>query len=270
MRAVIWFLLLAFAAVGLALAARYNEGYVLLVLPPWRAEVSLNLLILLLLLAFVAVHAMLLAIHHAVNLPRSAAEFRQRRRLEKASIDFREASRLMIEGRYGHAMRCAERAYAHHPEAGMVALVGWHAAHGLRDPERLGVWRTRAYAGGAATEQARLMTEAELALDERRFDDARGALEQLVAEGAGRLRRCVCCCAQSRALATGRPWHAWSNSWRSIASSRPTRRCRFGSEPCVKCCAVWPRIRGPCNVIGTILMRWIVPSRRLHSRPRAR
>ena len=47
MRAVLWMLLLAAIAVGVAVAARYNEGYVLLVLPPWRAELSLNLLVVL-------------------------------------------------------------------------------------------------------------------------------------------------------------------------------------------------------------------------------
>ena len=46
MRALFWLLILAALAVGLSLAARYNEGYVLLVLPPWRAEVSLNLFLL--------------------------------------------------------------------------------------------------------------------------------------------------------------------------------------------------------------------------------
>lgn len=183
MRAVVWLLLLAAAAVGLALAARYNEGYVLFVLPPWRAELSLNFLALLLLAGFIAAHGFLLALRHAVNLPRSVADFRRRRALEKASADFREASRLMVEGRYGHAIRCAERAYPNHPEAGMVALVGWHAAHGLRDPERVAIWRARAYAGGPVVEQARLMTDAELALEERRFDDAREALEQLAARG---------------------------------------------------------------------------------------
>ena len=39
-------------AVGLVIAARYNNGYVLLVLPPWRAELSLNLAIMLALSAF--------------------------------------------------------------------------------------------------------------------------------------------------------------------------------------------------------------------------
>ncbi len=37
MRALFWLLTLAALAVGLSLAARYNDGYVLLVLPPCRA-----------------------------------------------------------------------------------------------------------------------------------------------------------------------------------------------------------------------------------------
>ena len=47
MRSLFWLLALAAIAVGLAIAGRYNEGYVLLVMPPWRAEVSLNFFILL-------------------------------------------------------------------------------------------------------------------------------------------------------------------------------------------------------------------------------
>jgi HemY protein len=183
MRAVAWLMLMATAAVVLALAARYNEGYVLFVLSPWRAELSLNFLLLLLLAGFIVAHVFLSALRHAVNLPHSVAEFRRRRTLEKASIDLREATRLMIEGRYGHAIRCAERAYPNHPESGMVALAGWHAAHGLRDTERVKIWRERTYACGPSIDQARLMTEAELALDERRFDDAREALEKLAAGG---------------------------------------------------------------------------------------
>ena len=183
MRIVAWLLLLAASAIGLALAARYNDGYALLVLPPWRVDLSLNLLLLLLLVAFFVVHGLLLTLRNALKLPRSVAEFRRRRALDKSSVDLREASRLMVEGRYGHALRCVERAYLNHPDTGMVALVGWRAAHGLRDPERVKTWRTRAYAAGPGIEQALLMTEAELALEERRFDDARVALEKLAAGG---------------------------------------------------------------------------------------
>ena len=49
MKGLLWVLALFALAVGISLAAHVNDGYVLLVLPPYRAEISLNLAILLLL-----------------------------------------------------------------------------------------------------------------------------------------------------------------------------------------------------------------------------
>lgn len=183
MRVIFWLLVLAALAVALSLAARYNEGYVLLVLPPWRAEASLNLFVLLCLVSLVAGYAFLSLLRHTLRLPTLVGEFRARRAAEKAAEQLRLASRLLVEGRYGHAMRAAENCWPHHPDAGMVALVGWRAAHALHDVVNESTWRERARAAGDDIAQARLMTEAELALDGRRFDDARDALRQLVARG---------------------------------------------------------------------------------------
>ena len=47
MRILLWLLALFALAVGVSLAFGYNEGYVLVVLPPWRIELSLNLFIVL-------------------------------------------------------------------------------------------------------------------------------------------------------------------------------------------------------------------------------
>ena len=43
MKVLLWLLTLFTLAVGISLAAHYNQGYVLLVMPPYRAEISLNL-----------------------------------------------------------------------------------------------------------------------------------------------------------------------------------------------------------------------------------
>ena len=109
MRALFWLLVLASLAVGLALAARYNEGYVLLVLPPWRAEVSLNLFILLCAGGFFLIYLLARAVSHTLSLPRAVAEFRRRRQQDQSSRALRDAWRQLLEGRYGHALRCAER-----------------------------------------------------------------------------------------------------------------------------------------------------------------
>ena len=182
MRALFWLLILAALAVGLALAARYNDGYVLLVLPPWRAEVSLNLFLVASLANFFFVYLLARAVSHTLGLPRAVAEFRRRRQQDKAALALRDAWRLLQEGRYGHAMRCAEKTRADHPGAGMLALAGWRAAHALRDAERAAEWaaRVRGY-DDAGLQSARLMTEAEFALEDRRFEDARDALHQLAA-----------------------------------------------------------------------------------------
>jgi HemY protein len=185
MRALIWFLGLLALAVGLALAAHYNDGYVLFVLSPWRVELSLNLLIVLLLACFAAGYLALRAIVNVWRLPAAAREFHRRRVEVHADDELRAALRLFQEGRYGHAIKAAESAFAAGRAPGLAALVGLRAAHALHDSKRLDDWRERARAHDETTRAARLMTEAELAVDSRRFVDAREALNQL-AKSEGR------------------------------------------------------------------------------------
>lgn len=181
MRALFWLLVLAALAVGLSLAARYNDGYVLLVLPPWRAEVSLNLFLLLCAVGFFVIYLLARAVSHTLALPRAVAEFRRRRRQDKAAQALRDAWRLLQEGRYGHAMRCAEKARSD-DASGMLALAGWRAAHALRDAGRAAEWAARVRShDSAGLQAARLMTAAEFALEERRFEDARDALQAFAA-----------------------------------------------------------------------------------------
>ena len=182
MRALFWLLILAALAVGLALAARYNDGYVLLVLPPWRAELSLNLFVIAGIAGFFVIYLLARAVSHTLALPRAVAEFRRRRQQDKAALALRDAWRLLQEGRYGHAMRCAEKAPPDRATSGMLALAGWRAAHALRDAERAAEWATRVSGhDNGGLHSARLMTAAEFAVEDRRFDDARDALQQLAA-----------------------------------------------------------------------------------------
>ena len=44
MRSALWLLVLAAVAVAVALLGRNSNGYVIMVLAPWRIELSLNLL----------------------------------------------------------------------------------------------------------------------------------------------------------------------------------------------------------------------------------
>jgi len=182
MRVLFWLLILAALAVALALAARYNDGYVLLVLPPWRAEVSLNLFLLASLAGFFVIYLLARTVSHTLGLPRAVAEFRRRRQREKASLALLDAWRLLQEGRYGHALRVVEKARPDAATSGMLAMAGWRAAHALRDAVRSAQWAARVREhDGTGLQAARLMTAAEFALEERRFEDARDALQQLAA-----------------------------------------------------------------------------------------
>ena len=60
MKVLLWLVGLFALAVGLSLFAQINTGYAILVLPPWRIELSLNMAVLLLLVAIVLAYLLLL------------------------------------------------------------------------------------------------------------------------------------------------------------------------------------------------------------------
>src|SRR5258706_270607 len=66
---------------------------------------------------------------------------------------------------------------------GIAALIAARAAHQMREYERRGQWLERAEGAGESLHAARLLTQAELALDERDFIGARDALRSLHGTG---------------------------------------------------------------------------------------
>ncbi len=179
------------------------------VIPPWRVELSLNLFVLVQLLALLLAYLLLRAISHTLNLPRVVGEFRARRARLRDERAAAEALRLLWEGRYGHALRSAEKVGAGETAqkpttaAVMAALAGLKAAHALRDPARIAEWQLRARtctAGKSEWRAARLMIEAGLALDARDYDGAQAALEELTHKE----RRQISALRHSMRLAQGR------------------------------------------------------------------
>ncbi|PIV74001.1 MAG: heme biosynthesis protein HemY, partial [Rhodocyclales bacterium CG17_big_fil_post_rev_8_21_14_2_50_68_7] len=76
MRALLWLLALCSAAVGLAIAARHDAGYVLFVAAPYRIELSLNLFVVLVLAAFALGYLALRLLLNMIALPRRVREYR--------------------------------------------------------------------------------------------------------------------------------------------------------------------------------------------------
>ena len=98
---------------------------------------------------------------------------------KKAASVFQDAVRLLFEGRFGHAPKKAAEAHSAGEAPGLAALIAARAAQRMRNPASRKVWLDRATQDDARTEVARLMLEAEMFLDARRFDDAVTVLARL-------------------------------------------------------------------------------------------
>lgn len=176
MRALIWILAIFAVAAGVAMLAGANEGYVLIVSPPWRAQVSLNLVIVVAVLSFLVVYALIRVLRKTLGLPGRVAQYRARRREHKASSALHNALRALAEGRMSDALthvkaaESVDRSYE-------VALLGARAAHGLNDARRCTEWLDKAerYDGRIP----RLLAEAGFALERGALDTAEKTLDTL-------------------------------------------------------------------------------------------
>ncbi|MCB1956847.1 MAG: heme biosynthesis protein HemY [Rhodocyclaceae bacterium] len=183
MRALLWLIgLFALAAVA-SLLATHNGGYVLIVSSPYRIQLSLNLMICILVLGFVAAYLLVRLIRRTLRLPGAVGRFRAHRRHEAAQRKLRESLRFFMEGRFAQALKHASESHRKDPGGdGIATLVAARAAHEIRDGERYREWIARAEKHDKLR-SARLMTEAELAVDGRRFDEAAQRLDTLRERG---------------------------------------------------------------------------------------
>lgn len=183
MRALFWLVAVFAGAAALAVFGRASEGYALLVYPPWRVEVSLLLFIVAALAAFALLYAAVRIVHHTLALPAHVRAYRERRRREHAQRALAAALQAYLEGRFARAEKEAQLAWQAGSAPGLAALLGARAAHELRESGRREQWLERAAAAPESSQVARLMSQAELALDERDFGRARLALEELHRSG---------------------------------------------------------------------------------------
>ena len=183
MRALFWLVAVFAAAVALALAGRVSDGYVLVVYPPWRVEVSLLLFILAATAGFALLYLVVRMLGHTLSLPDYMRAFRERRRRGRAQAAFAAAMLNHFEGRYARSEKEASEAWATGAAPGVAALIAARAAHQLREFERRDQWLERASAAGESMQAARLLSEAEMALEERDYVAARNALRSLHGTG---------------------------------------------------------------------------------------
>lgn len=112
MRAALWFLALFGIAVAVALFAGNNQGTVTVFWPPYRIDLSLNLVLLLLSGGFVLVYAALRALAVLVDLPVRAGRWRTQQKERAMHVALLDALAHQTAGRFIRARKAAEVAIA--------------------------------------------------------------------------------------------------------------------------------------------------------------
>ena len=184
MRGLLWLLAAIAIAAGLSVAMRENEGYVLFIASPWRIELSLNLFVILLAAGFGAAYLLMRVVAHTLRLPAHVRAFRAQQAERRGRKALAQSLQALYEGRFGHAGKLASSAYEQGAFRSLAALVAARAAQRVRNFAQRDTWIARAREAEPDWRQATLATEAELLLEEHRYDQARAVLQELHLSGA--------------------------------------------------------------------------------------
>ena len=178
MKFLLWLLGLFALAVALALAS-HNQGYMQLVYPPYRIEMSLTLFLLLLLALFAFAY---LALHLAlatVRLPAYVRQFRTERAQAKGRSAMMKALGAFFEGRYAAAEKAAVHAMELGEASGINPIIAARAAHELREFDKRDVYLAAAEGKTVGEDTMRLMATTKFNLDQHQPQAALNSLKEL-------------------------------------------------------------------------------------------
>jgi HemY protein len=203
-RSALWLLALFGIAVAIALFAGNNQGTVTLFWPPWRVDLSLNLVLLVLVGAFVLLYVALGALSALFDMPRQALRWRSQQKERAMHTAVLDAISNLLAGRFIRARKAAEAALAQEhslasggqpPANGaqvrtLAHLLAAESAQSLQDraarEEHLKLALEQGTARDAQeTREGALMRAARWALDDHDPEGAIGWLKELP-QGAAR------------------------------------------------------------------------------------
>jgi HemY protein len=201
-RGLLWLALLFAIAVALATVGRFDAGQVLLVYPPYRVDVSLNLFVVGVVVAFLLLYAILRFVRNVVTMPRRVGAYRARMRAEKANSALRDAVGNLYAGRFSRAEKAARDSLADQKNTSAAGLIAATAAHRLHEYARRDDWLTQV--DDPDLQEARLMATADMRADGRDADGALAALTEMRTQGGRRIH------AQQIALRAQQQLKNWS------------------------------------------------------------
>jgi HemY protein len=183
-----WLLALSLLAVLLAAVLRYSPGYVLVVVPPYRVELSVGLALTSIAGLFAIGYLLLRAGSRLAGLPGEVREWRARGQRERGATALAAAMRAYLGGRFGKARAHASEALAAGAAPAVAAIIAARAAHELRQPDERDRLAEEAARHDADDPTARLMAQAEWLAAEGRTDAALELLGTLPAPHTAALR----------------------------------------------------------------------------------
>jgi len=125
-------LIVAVLAVALAMAGRYDPGYVVLVYPPWRMEISFISFVLMVVALVVGGVVLLRLALLTLNLPRIVREQRERRAAKKRDENFVGGLRAYTEYRYQDAEQSLGQWDGDEARLGLARVLAARAAQEMR------------------------------------------------------------------------------------------------------------------------------------------
>lgn len=182
MKSLIWLLALFAAAVAFTLAA-HNPGYVQLVYPPYRVEMSLTLFVVSLLGLFIFGYLSVRLLLAVLRLPAYVRAFREGRTQNKGRAAMMEALTAFFEGRYAAAESAAVQAMELGEDSGLNPIIAARAAHELREFDKRDAYLADAENKTVGEETMRLIAKTEFQLDQKQPQSALGSLKELSTAG---------------------------------------------------------------------------------------
>ena len=188
MRFALWSVILAAVAVGVALFARHSTGYVVIVSAPYRIELSLNLLVVLILAGYLAFYFLARFIATLVAIPARVRAYRAERGRSRLRQSLNDALLAFFQGRYASAEKSAAAALPGEETKGVAAIIAARSAHELGRFSEREQFLVQAKGSAPEVDQARLTTLADLLVSQERYAEALAVLNDLSARDARNLR----------------------------------------------------------------------------------
>jgi HemY protein len=185
LRGLLWLAFLFAIAVVLAITGRFDAGQVLLVYPPYRVDISLNLFIVAIIVVFIVLYAVTRIVRNIWRMPQRVAAYRARSRVAKAHASLRDAIGNLYAGRFSRAEKAARDSLAHPENKGAAGLIAANAAHRMHEYARRDEWLAQIDA--TDWQDARLMATADMRADGRDADGALAALLEMQSQGGRRI-----------------------------------------------------------------------------------